>query len=624
MRQLKMLRFFIVLVFLFDVLRGGFAQTQNRWQMQPLHMPTRWAKKVSPSNTHMEYPRPQMARANWQNLNGLWQYAITKKDLKSIPDRFDGNILVPYPIESALSGVKRSLTPDENLWYRTSFVKPNLQAEERLLLHFGAVDWQSTVFVNGNRVGQHTGGYNAFSFDITDFLKKGDNVLQVKVFDPTDQGFGPHGKQVLKPTNIYYTPSSGIWQTVWLERVPKNYISRLRTTPDIDKGLLQVNVQLSRESDPFIVELTALEGGKVISLARGKAGENIEVPMKNARLWSPDDPFLYDLSVKLIKDNKTVDEVTSYFGMRKVSIQKDRDGFDRIFLNNQYTYNLGTLDQGFWPDGLYTAPTDEALAFDIKAIKLMGFNTIRKHIKVEPARWYYHADRSGILVWQDFVNPNQALPPGAKEEFEKEVKETMDQLHNFPCITTWVVFNERWGAFDQLRLTEWIKKYDPSRLVNGHSGELLYVNDRLRAPSDKPYVGSDMTDVHSYPGPMNALMLDRKARVLGEFGGVGVSVPYHQWDDLQGWGYVQVTPLELKDKYETMTMRLKELEREGLSASIYTQPFDVEGEENGLFTYDREVIKMPLNEIRKINSVLVKQTAGFDPDKGFDYTGFKQ
>jgi hypothetical protein len=326
---------------------------------------------------------------------------------------------------------------------------------------------------------------------------------------------------------------------------------------------------------------------------------------------------LYDLTIKILKNNKPIDVVKSYFGMRKIDIQKDEKGTDRIFLNNKYTYNLGILDQGFWPEGLYTAPTDEALAFDIKTIKTLGFNTIRKHIKIEPERWYYHADKIGVLVWQDFVNPSQDLRPGSKPAFEKEMQETMEQLHSHPSIITWVLFNERWGAYDQQRLTELVKKNDPSRIVNGHSGELLYVDNQLREPADNPWVSSDMTDVHSYPDPRMPPSKPNTARVLGEFGGVGVSVPGHQWDDMQGWGYVQATPSELKEKYAHMIRELKELEKAGLSGSIYTQPFDVEGEENGLLTYDRAIIKIPVKEIRMLNQQLVTQTSGFMEDTQF-------
>lgn len=568
--------------------------------MQATTIQTRWAKDVHPDHTLTEYPRPQMERSKWQNLNGLWQYAITPKDAAA-PTAYEGTILVPYPIESALSGVKKPVLPHQNLWYKRNISKPNLKTGERVLLHFGAVDWQTTIYVNKKAVGDHTGGYQSFSIDITDALQAGNNELTVKVYDPTDQGPNPHGKQVLNPADIYYTPCTGIWQTVWTEVVPAAAISNIILTPDIDQQVLHVTVKAPPDC---AIQLTASANGKTISSAKGAPGSDIRLPIKQAKLWSPSDPFLYDLKIQLIKDGKTADEVKSYFGMRKVEIKKDAAGFDRIFLNNQYTYNLGTLDQGFWPDGIYTAPTDEALAFDIKAIKAMGFNTIRKHIKVEPARWYYHCDKLGMMVWQDFVNPPHHMPEGAKEEFEKETAMIMDQLHNHPCITTWVLFNEKWGAFDQQRLTEWVKKKDPSRLINGHSGEILYVNEKLRSPSPNAWVSADMTDIHSYPDPMNAPALPGKARILGEFGGIGVFIPDHQWNPMNAWGYIQVTPSGLKGKYTIMNQHLKLLEREGLSGSIYTQPFDVEGEQNGLMTYDREVIKIPFEELRKIHSLL--------------------
>lgn len=552
---------------------------------------TRWINEVSSVNALTEYPRPQMARNRWQNLNGSWEYAITKKKVEQ-PTKFDGIILVPFCIESALSGVKKTVQADQLLWYKKKFNNSARPGDHRILLHFGAVDWQATVYVNGNEVGQHTGGYQEFSFDITDRVKNGENELMVKVFDPTDQGPNPHGKQVLKPKDIWYTPTTGIWQTVWMEEVPANYISSLTITPNVDGGFVTVRAN-SNINEP--VELTA---GKY--KATGETNHEIKLYIPNAKLWSPNDPYLYDLVVKTKSD-----EVKSYFGMRKVEIKKDEKGFDRIFLNNQYVFNLGVLDQGFWPDGIYTAPTDEALAFDIKAIKAMGFNTIRKHIKREPDRWYYHCDKIGMIVWQDMINPSFDLTDEAKKEFEKESEENIKQLFNHPCITTWTLFNEKWGQYDQERLSKWIKQLDPTRLLNGHSGEILYVDEKLRSPSPNAWVNSDITDIHSYPDPMNAPPMNGKARVLGEFGGIGVFVPDHQWNSNRAWGYINATPAQLKGKYTIMNQHLQLLEKEGLSASIYTQPFDVEGEQNGLMTYDREVVKIPFTELQRIHSGLV-------------------
>ncbi len=571
-------------------------QAQN-YQQQNIPITTRWAKDVTPTSALKEYPRPQLQREglhggqpSWINLNGLWDYAITDA-ASATPTTFNGKILVPFPLESSLSGVKKSLLPEQRLWYRRSLAALGMTKGVKTLLHFGAVDYKCWVYLNEKLIGEHEGGYTEFSFDITDALKPGDNELVVKVYDPSDAGIGPRGKQVLKPASIYYTPSSGIWQTVWLENVPANYISSLTITPDLD----QKNVAITVHANVTEKVSIAMDGKKIT----GNSNEKIIIPIKNPKTWSPEHPYLYDIDINMEKD-----QVKSYFGMRKVSIQKDEKGIERIFLNNQPYYNLGLLDQGFWPDGLHTAPTDEALKFDIEAIKAMGFNTIRKHIKIEPARWYYHADKIGMLVWQDFVQPNPRLPEGAKQIFEKQGAEMMLQLNNYPSITTWVLFNEKWGAYDQQRLTEWVKKTDPTRLVNGHSGEILYVNEKLRSPSPNAYVSADMTDVHSYPDPMNSLALPGKARVLGEFGGIGVFIPGHQWNTNSAWGYINVTPAALKAKYQVMNQHLQLLQKEGLSASIYTQPFDVEGEQNGLMTYDREIIKIPFTELRKIHGPL--------------------
>lgn len=594
---------------------GLFAQKSNRsaqtgWQMQSVQIQTRWAKEVTPANTLKEYPRPQMVRPQWQNLNGLWSYAITAKDAK-VPVKYDGRILVPYPLESALSGVKGSLQPEQNLWYKRSFNKPVLKSGERALLHFGAVDWQATVFLNGKRLGEHSGGYTAFDFDITNALKPGLNQLTLKVFDPTDKGIGPHGKQVLAPGGIMYTPSSGIWQTVWLEEVPAASISNIKQTPDVDKGLLNMTVTAP---EGYTVIATASAGGQTVGRAEGKSNTNIELPLQGAgglRLWSPDDPFLYDLTVQLSKNGKVIDQVKSYFGMRKIEVKKDDKGIERIFLNGKYTYNLGTLDQGFWPDGLYTAPTDDALKFDIQAIKAMGFNTIRKHIKIEPARWYYWADKLGMLVWQDMVNPANTTKE-CQDEFEKESKETIAQLYNHPSITTWVVFNEGWAAYDQGRVTQMVKDADPSRIVDGHTGENYFRG----SPKDvnKKWENSDLTDIHAYPPPSIPPYLTGKARVLGEFGGIGVPIERHVWDDFAaGWGYGKtVGPKTMIVQYTAMTDTLKALEAQGLSGSIYTQPFDVETEQNGLMTYDRELIKMPLATMREINSRVWPITANYE------------
>lgn len=614
----------------------AIAQNITSWSAKHGAIATRWAKDVKPDKVLPEYPRPQLVREKWINLNGLWDYSITAKTSTG-PTAYAGKILVPYPLESALSGVKKFLQPDEALWYKRSFATPPLKSGEKLLLHFGAVDFESTIYINGKEIALHKGGYQQFSVDVTTALKPAGNDLVVKVSDPSDKGPNPHGKQVLKPEGIMYTPSSGIWQTVWLETVPATYIRSLKITPDIDKKMAVISVALAGAGTPLsydyadeynqpssesnlTVEISVSKGDKVISSVKAPITETPSIKMANPRLWSPDDPFLYDLQVKLLKNGKVVDEVTSYLGMRKISVQKDEKGIDRIFLNNRYTFNLGTLDQGFWPDGLYTAPTDAALKFDIEAAKAMGFNTIRKHIKIEPDRWYYHADKIGMLVWQDMVNPGNDTKEG-RDQFERENKANVAQLFNHPSIITWVLFNEKWGQYDQERLTKWFKSADPTRIINGHSGEMLYVNNELRSPSSNPWIAADMTDVHSYPFPRNAPKVDGKVRVLGEFGGIGVPVEGHLWNDLAiGWGYDGVvSPPVMQKQYTQMVDSLKVLEQEGLSASIYTQPFDVESEQNGIITYDRSVIKLPVAILRAINARVWPATANYvSATKGFN------
>ncbi|ACU57637.1 glycoside hydrolase family 2 sugar binding [Chitinophaga pinensis DSM 2588] len=568
-------------------------------------IPTRWASQVDVEHPLPDYPRPQMQRDNWINLNGLWDYAITN-ERNVLPDIYSGKILVPFPIESSLSGVRKGLTRSQILWYKRNVKISGIKSDERLLLHFGAVDYKATIYVNGKLIGTHEGGYTSFSLDISHVVKRGDNEIVVKVYDPTDDGINPHGKQSLNPGNIYYTASSGIWQTVWLERVPSSYVSDVTIASDIDSGYVKINVAtVDCLGKGDSIKISCSDGTSAIGALKG----DMKLLIKSPHLWTPDDPFLYDLNISLIRNNKVIDVVNSYFGMRKISVKKDSTGVDRIFLNNKYVYNLGVLDQGFWPDGLYTAPTDDALKFDIAICKKMGFNTIRKHIKIESDRWYYHADKLGVIVWQDFVNPNVKLLPSAKKAFEDQVEETIKQLYNHPCITTWVLFNEKWGQYDQQRLTRWVKEKDPSRLVNGHSGELLYVNNQLRSPAPDAYIDADLTDIHSYPYPRNAPSLDGKARVLGEYGGIGVSVDGHKWNDLEtGWGYDgTISPSAMLSQYEDMMDSIIILERDGLSASIYTQPFDVESEQNGLISYDRQVAKVPLEKLQAINNRILNR-----------------
>lgn len=598
MKSLRILT--IVFVFLSGSITYSFGQSFGAWKIAEVPLKTIWADSVTAGHVHEEYPRPQMVRnSKWCSLNGLWQMAISDTSKNWVTD-YDRQILVPFPVESALSGVKEKLLPNQFLWYRRKFPQ-SFGKKDKILLHFGAVDYKAWVYVNGTEVGVHEGGYTSFSFEISKYLKSGENEIVVKVYDPTDMGYGPHGKQVLEPANIYYTASSGIWQSVWIESVPDHYIKNYTVVSDVDNNVISCKVT---GSENYAIEVIIKDGNKAVAKGIGRSNQPISIVLGNAKLWSPDSPFLYDLNIRLLKDRKVVDSVLGYFGFRKISVAKDTKGMDRIFLNNKYLFNHGVLDQGFWPDGLYTAPTASALEFDIKAIKQMGFNTVRKHIKVEPELWYYYADRYGLLVWQDMVNPNQGLREGAKEAFEKQSVEIINQLFNHPSIVLWVVFNERWGQFDQKRICDLVRSRDQTRIINGHSGEYLYVDGNLRDISREPYIGSDVTDVHSYPYPRLSMKFNGKPMVCGEFGGTGVPVTGHEWDDLKGWGYTRTSIRDLKRKYSDMIDTIKKLETEGLSGSIYTEPFDVEGEENGLMTYDRRFIKIDPKELRAINTPL--------------------
>jgi|GEM_PF-957364 len=583
------------------------------WRPADNPLYTRWAKDVTPGSALSEYPRPQMVRKQWENLNGLWDYAVTDSGVV-MPSAFEGQILVPYPIESALSGVKRALKPNEKLWYRRTIEIGDTMNGNRVL-HFGAIDWEAAIYVNEKMVGRHKGGYTSFDFDISRFIKKGKNELIICVLDPTDQGGNPHGKQALDPGGIVYTATSGIWQTVWLEPLPEKYISNLVITPSVDSSCVSLATDVFIGESGYSIEVSAFDHGAEVAkgiavnfdtdikggnIARYQLNLNISEP----HLWSPRDPFLYDLVIKLVHKGKVIDQIGSYFGMRKVEIKRDSAGKDRIFLNGRYIFNLGVLDQGFWPDGVYTAPTDAALRFDIETIKNMGFNAIRKHIKVEPARWYYYCDKIGLLVWQDMPNP-ASLTDDARDAFERENRIIMHQLHNYPSIICWVLFNEGWNSYDQERLTKAMKQADPGRLINGHSGQNYDRNSSTNP--DQRWVGSDLADIHDYPGPGIAPELPGKARVLGEWGGVKVISLGHEWKNEGNWGYITNDAYSFAEKYRYMTKHLKLFEEEGLSASIYTQPFDVETEENGLITYDRELIKIPIEEIKSINNIILHE-----------------
>ncbi len=548
------------------------------WQPAAGPLKTRWAKDVTPDNVLPEYPRPQMVRKDWLNLNGLW-------DIK-LGDGTESKILVPFAIESALSGVMKHV---DRVTYRRSFEIPKGWSGQKVLLHFGAVDWETTVFLNGKKLGVHRGGYDAFSFDITEALKgEGAQEITVEVFDPTDLGGQPRGKQKLKPGSIMYTATTGIWQTVWLEPVSPTHIESLKIVPDVDDGCLRLTVVGSGS-----VEAVASKDGKDVAQVTGQAGSELKLSISNPKLWSPDSPHLYDLRVALKNGDKTVDSVTSYFGMRKIALGKDDKGVTRMMLNGKPVFQVGPLDQGFWPDGIYTAPTDEALRFDIVETKRLGFNTTRKHVKVEPDRWYYWCDKLGLLVWQDMPCGNSYTDkpqPIDKPQFKTELVNMVRNYWNHPSIIMWVVFNENQGQHDTEALVAEVKALDPSRLVNNASG-----NDDKNC--------GDVIDKHSYPGPESPKPEDNRAAVLGEFGGLGLPVDGHTWTK-KTWGYEGTKNIEdLTKGYEKLLRKSWELNvTSGLSAVIYTQLTDVETECNGLLTYDREINKVVPERAAAVNS----------------------
>lgn len=578
---------------------GVFAQ----WKPMGDKIKTKWSETIDVNNVLPEYPRPIMERQDWTNLNGLWEYAILPAG-QNEPQKYDGNILVPFALESSLSGVQKELGKDNELWYKRSFTVPANWKNKTILLHFGAVDWKTEVYLNDIKIGSHTGGYTPFSFDITPFLTSGNQKLVVKVSDPTTEGYQPVGKQNSKPEGIWYTPVSGIWQTVWLEPVNAKHISTIKTVPNIDTQKLSVDVSSEKTTPADIVEVVVKDGSTVVAKAKGSAGQQLNIPLADAKLWSPESPFLYDLEINLYSNGQLVDKVNSYAAMRKISTKRDNQGIVRIQLNNKDYFQFGPLDQGWWPDGLYTAPTDEALVYDIQKTKDFGFNMIRKHVKVEPARWYTHCDRLGILVWQDmpngdkspqwqnrqYFNGSELIRSGESEaNYYKEWKDIMDYLVSYPSIVTWVPFNEALGQFKTVETAEWTKNYDPSRLVNPASG-------------GNHYRTGDMLDLHNYPGPELYLYDAERPTVLGEYGGIGLPLEGHLWQPDKNWGYVQFkNSKEVTDEYVKYAEILKKLIKAGFSAAVYTQTTDVEGEVNGLMTYDRKVIKLEEARTRKVN-----------------------
>lgn len=576
-------------------------EVEYDWQPAGDKIMTDWGENLTVADVYGEYPRPQMVREKWTSLNGLWNYKT---------DKSEGMILVPFAIESALSGVGEFLNPDEKLIYTREFKLSGKDFKGRVLLHAGAIDQDAVVFINDKEVAHHIGGYASFSADITDVAKKGSNTIRIEVIDNTNDGYMATGKQVRNPRGIWYTPVSGIWQTIWLEPVPANYIKDLVIIPDIDASKLAVTVIPNTPEGEVYVEMLA-DGNVVASATAAATNPVVSLAVENQHLWSPDDPYLYDLKVELRKNGKTIDKVDSYAAMRKISTAVDRQGIKRAQLNNKDIFMMGPLDQGWWPDGLYTAPTDEALLFDIQRTKDLGFNTIRKHVKVEPDRWYYYCDKLGMLVWQDMPSGDrrgtdwsgqwkflETDPQVRSEESMKnyyhEWGEIMAQLKNHPSIVVWVPYNEAWGQSRSVEVANWTKAQDPSRLVNTASG-----GNHFRV--------GDIIDQHHYPEPKMTFFEPGFVNVLGEYGGIGYPISGHLWDEgsNRNWGYVSFDQSEVvTNNYVDFANMMLDLVPKGFSAAIYTQTTDVESEVNGLFTYDRKVLKMDEDKVRDANQEL--------------------
>ena len=616
---------FFVLIYITGV------QAQS-WKALEGKIMSQWAKTVNPENVWQEYPRPQFKRAHWKNLNGLWDYAILKTN-EIQPKRYQGKILVPFSFESPLSGVGKNIKPEDKMWYRKNFELPKNWSEKDVVIHFEAVDYKSDVWVNDILVGSHKGGFDRFSFNITPYLKpNGLQKIVLAVEDATNFSSQPRGKQQINASGIYYTPVSGVWQTVWLEAVSSEaYIKQVKTTTNIDENTVTL-IPLSNQSlvSGYMVRTTVFFNGEKVTSAEIKPNVPLTLRIDTPKLWSPDHPHLYDVSMSLMNPSGTeIDRVESYFGMRKISLGNHK-GVKYLFLNNVPLFHYGTLDQGWWPDGLLTPPSDKAMRYDIEMTKAMGFNMIRKHVKIEPDRWYYHCDKLGIMVWQDMPSYNRLVLKTEEEmektkrkdkiynalerirredddlnrrsedaaQFEWELRRMVNIHYNAPSIVMWVPFNEGWGQYDTCRITDFVKKLDPDRLVNPTSGWTL-----------RPC--GDIYDIHTYHVDLTVppTALDR-ATVVGEFGGIGYPINENLWNpEMRNWGYQTYYNAEdlLKNYIYKFNQILEMKEKNGLSAAVYTQTTDVEGEINGLITYDRKVTKMPAETLKELHSKLYKE-----------------
>lgn len=599
-----------VLLFLLIPLFSSVCIAQRIMYAPPeFRLPTEWTFDVNPDEPLPEYPRPSMQRNEWKSLNGRWHYTKNGKE-DARPVVYEKEIIVPFPVESALSGIYDSISPNDKIWYKRTFFVPDEWSGRFILLHFGASDWETTVFINGIEIGKHRGGYDPFSFDISPYLdERGVQEIVVSVWDPTDAYHQPRGKQKINPKGIWYTPVSGIWQSVWIEPVNLSSIESLKCSPDIDNSTINIGATVYNSLPDDSIRALISFNGIVEKSHMFQHDQIANIKIQKQHLWSPDKPNLYDLQLVLIRKGEKIDEISSYFGMRKISVQEDKHGIKRLFLNNAPVFQYGLLDQGWWPDGLYTAPTDEALKSDILRTKEMGFNLIRKHVKVEPERWYTHCDQIGMIVWQDMPNSDKNAawqgPSGfdgveierefiSEAQYKIEFEAIIEALYNHPSIVKWIPFNEGWGQFKTVEIFDWVATVDSTRLLGGPSGGNYFP------------VG-DTRDYHKYPGPEMPPEDADRALILGEFGGLGLPLQDHLWQKDKNWGYRTLqSQKDLEKSYLDMIEKLKPFINNGLAGAIYTQTTDVEGEVNGTMTYDRKIMKFKGNKIKRAHADLFK------------------